>query len=155
MADKTPFLVTVVDAAGADSAVDKVTFTGPGGSKELTHPPFTFDLVAAGDAQVTVEKASHHTYQFAFKITATGDDFTVRFDNTTMIDAPRMGSLSKVHATSGSNKTSKNLLKLTIAKAREVLLVVGWDYKSGSINQTTPPAGCTIPTSPTRSTTRR
>jgi len=130
MANKTQFLITVVDQAGAPLAVDRVVLSGASG-KELTRPPFTFDLIAAGDAQLTVHKANHHTYQFALKITDTGDDFTVRFAPS-MIDVPSMASLAKVNATTTS-KTTKNLLKLTIGRAREVLLVVGYDYRSNSI----------------------
>ena len=133
MANKTQFLVTIVDQAGAPLAVDRVVLSGASG-KELTRPPFAFDLIAAGDAKLTVHKANHHTYEFSLKITDTGDDFTVRYAPF-MIDAPSMASLAKVSTSSAAGASSKNLLKLTIGPVREVLLVVGFDYKSGSINR--------------------
>jgi hypothetical protein len=138
MAEKTSLVIDVRDRASKPFAVDRVTVTSPGGTKTLTTPPFVFDLVVAGGASLKLEKARHHTYDFALDVRASGDKLTVDF-GTSMIDAPRMASLTKASASASSGGTvAKNVLSIVIGEPREVFLVSGYDSRPHDPNA--PPA---------------
>ena len=128
MAQDTPFFVEVTDATGTAVAVDKITFTlGSAAPQALTKAPFQFKVDSAGDATLEIEKASHHTYTFALKVAAATDDFTVSIAKS-MVDIPRMVTLTKQAATGPGTGPGKNQMRVVLGAAREFLLVVGFDY---------------------------
>jgi hypothetical protein len=134
VADKTPFLVDIRNRTGSPLPVDKVTLTASAGVIEKTTAPFSFDLLAAGPASLKVEKANHHTYEFALNVRETGSFFTVDFSKPDMIDAPKMADLVKAGARTGTIVAEKNVLTLRIGVVHEVVLVSGFDYRPHTNN---------------------
>jgi hypothetical protein len=90
MAQTTPLQVDLTDLSGGAFSADKVTFETAAGPVALSAAPFMFNLTAAGEASLTVEKKGQHTFRFELNVVDSGKDFTVSVNKRKMIDAPRM-----------------------------------------------------------------
>lgn len=130
MPSKTILQVELVDSSAAIFSADKVTFTTAGASTTKKSGPYLFDLTAAGEATVQIEKKGHHTYRFTLRVSKTGGDFTVSVDKQQMLDLPKMLTLLKLGAVGKASGVVRNQLTITIGRPREVLLVTGYDYPS-------------------------
>ena len=131
MAQTTPLQVDLPDLNGGAFSADKVTFETATGPTVLTAAPFMFDLTAAGEASLTIEKKGRHTFRFELNIAATGKDFTVSINKKRMLDAPRMLTLLKLGTVGKGPGPGRNQLTVRMGRAREFLLVTGFDYPSG------------------------
>src|SRR6188768_1349011 len=130
MAQTTPLQVDLTDLSGGTFSADKVTFATGTSPTVLTAAPFMFDLSAAGEASLTIEKKGHHTYRFELNVVASGKDFTVSINKKRMLDAPRMLTLLKLGAIGKGSGPGRNQLTVRIGAPLEFLLVTGFDYPS-------------------------
>ncbi|HKO50879.1 MAG TPA: hypothetical protein VJV79_24380 [Polyangiaceae bacterium] len=130
MAQTTPLQVDLTDLSGGGFSADKVTLQTGAGPKVLTAAPFMFELSAAGEASLTIEKKGHHTYRFELNVVASGKDFTVSVNNKRMLDTPRMLTLLKLGTVGKGPGPGRNQLTVRIGQAREFVLVTGFDYPS-------------------------
>jgi hypothetical protein len=130
MSVKTILQVELVKPSGGAFIADRVTLTAAGSAVSQTSAPYLFELTAAGAASVLVEKKGHHSYKFALSVVESGSDFTVNVDKKQMTDMPRMLTLLKLGAIGKGTSPGRNQMTLTIAPAKEILLVTGFDYPS-------------------------
>jgi hypothetical protein len=130
MAQTTPLQVDLTDLSGGAFSADKLTFETATGPVALTAAPFMFDLTAAGEASLTVEKKGQPTFRFQLNVVDSGKDFTVSVNKRRMIDAPRMLTLLKLGTVGKGPGPGRNQLTVRLGAPRELLLVTGFDYPS-------------------------
>jgi hypothetical protein len=123
----TELAIQLTDLEGQEIAFDAVTLRQGGLVQRFTEEPFAILFASEGPGTVEVEKDGFFPFSFPIDVKETGADFTATLAKS-MLDSPAMVTLTKETSTGAGFGAGRNVMRIAIGKAREVVLVAGLDY---------------------------